>query len=163
MNSRVKIRAVRKNDIKQILGIAEQVYQMVQKQRSNQFGKLMEFSHSADFYLNAIGSKESVIFVAEMAKGELVGYVYAAIETQPDDLISIPYLSINEIAVKRAYQGMGIGKSLLQRAERWAKEKGITVIQLATWEFNQPALSFFKNLGYRTIMRKMEKVLSNEM
>ncbi len=55
MNNRVKIRTVRKNDIKQILGIAEQVYQMVQNHRSNQFGKLMEFPHSADFYLHAIG------------------------------------------------------------------------------------------------------------
>ncbi len=115
------------------------------------------------FICTQSGSKESVIFVAETARDELVGYVYATIETQPDDLISIPYLSINEIAVKRASQGMGIGKSLLQRAERWAIEKGITVIQLATWEFNQPALRFFKNSGYRTIMRKMEKVLRDEM
>lgn len=42
---------------------------------------------------------------------------------------------------------------------KWAKENKIKVIQLATWEFNADAIKFFKKLGYKTIMRKMEKVL----
>lgn len=89
----------------------------------------------------------------------MIGYIYATIETKPDDLITIPYVSVDEIAVKTKYQSLGIGKLLLDRVHRWTRQHGIRVIQLAVWEFNKKAFSFYEKMGYVTIMRKMEKVL----
>lgn len=94
----IKIRIAKDKDIKQIYSIAKQVHKMVSQYGSKFFGKLREFSGKPNDYLKLISSRDSVLFVAE--EKTVVGYVYATIEKQPDDLIGIPYVSVNEIAVK---------------------------------------------------------------
>jgi ribosomal protein S18 acetylase RimI-like enzyme len=43
--------------------------------------------------------------------------------------------------------------------ESWAHEKGMKVIQLAVAESNLSAFKLYEGLGYRTVMRKMQKEL----
>jgi ribosomal protein S18 acetylase RimI-like enzyme len=149
----------KKEDVEQILFIAKQVNKIIQQHRSEFFGKLIEFRGTPHLYLQAMMAKDSTIFVAEGKKGDVVGYVYATIERKPDDLITIPYVAVNEIAVKTKCQGSGIGKLLLDYVQEWARKNGIYVIQLAVWEFNKRAINLYEKIGYKTIMRKMEKVL----
>ncbi|MBT9142915.1 MAG: Spermidine/spermine N(1)-acetyltransferase [Syntrophomonadaceae bacterium] len=155
----IQIRMAKEEDIEQILSIAKQVNKMIQQHRSEFFGKLREFRRTPYFYSQAIRAKDSIIFVAEEKKGDVVGYVYATIERKQDDLITIPCVSVNEIAVKTKYQGSGVGKFLMDYVHEWTHKNGIHVIQLAVWEFNKGALKLYEKMGYKTIMRKMEKVL----
>ncbi len=113
---------------------------------------------TADFYRRALNSPDAVIFVA-VVNGKLAGYVYAEVEKRQDDLISIPRVSINELAVHRDYRKAGTGKKLMQIVEAWARSKGINVLHLDVWEVNSDAIAFYEKLGYQPILRKMEKRL----
>lgn len=155
----MRIRPAIKKDIPQILRIAKQVYRMIAKNRLKYFGNLGECSKTADFYQKAMNSKNGIVFVAEKGKDRVVGYVYASIERLPDDLIAIPHISVDELVVDEKNRRSKIGSALIAKISEWAKEKGLNVLQLAVWEFNKSAIAFYKKMGYKTIMRKMEKVL----
>lgn len=155
----VQIRKAKKEDIEKIITIAKEVQKIIQQYRTPFRKKVREFNQPRVFYLKAIRAKNSIVLVAETIKGDIAGYVYANIEKTPDDLINVPYVSINTIAVKRRYQGFGIGRRLIEHIHKWTREKKIKVIRLSVWEFNKKALKFYKKMGYKTIMRKMEKTL----
>lgn len=56
---------------------------------------------------------------------------------------------IEDVIVSRAYQGKGIGASLLRAAEAWAKEHGLTRLQLLADRANTPALEFYDRMGWQ--------------
>ena len=91
---------------------------------------------------------------------KLAGFVLAMIMEEPDDLINIPYVSINELAVDKEFRGSGIGTALMKKIEDWALENDINIVQLNVWEFNKKAKTLYEKLGFKTIQCQMEKVLS---
>lgn len=60
------------------------------------------------------------------------------------------YMKINGLAVKKGYQGKGIGKMLIQQIEDVAHQKGITSIGLATGFQRKQAHAFYEHLGYES-------------
>ncbi|HOR46544.1 MAG TPA: GNAT family N-acetyltransferase [Caldisericia bacterium] len=98
-------------------------------------------------------------FVAK-ENGKLAGFVLAMIIEEPDDLINVPYVSINELAVSKEFQGSGVGTTLMKRVEEWALENDINIVQLNVWEFNRKAKTLYEKLGFKTIQCQMEKILS---
>lgn len=43
--------------------------------------------------------------------------------------------------------------------ETWAVSKCASSIELNVYEFNQEAISFYEGLGYKTLSRKMNKLI----
>lgn len=157
-NNSVKIRPADRNDVNRIVLIAAQVSEMIQKKRARLFGGLREFKKDKNFYLKQLRKKDRIIYVAVM-NDRIMGYAYAVIERKPDDLISIPYVSFDELAIDKRYRGLGIGSKLIDTVQRWASHKKVKAIQLGVWEFNEDTIKLYERFGYKTIMRKMEKVL----
>ncbi len=52
--------------------------------------------------------------------------------------------------VSPTHRRQGIGFSLMQLAEAWAKERGDRQIGLQVFQQNQPALNLYEKLGYQT-------------
>jgi ribosomal-protein-alanine N-acetyltransferase len=73
----------------------------------------------------------------------LVGYICAV--EQDDEL------HIHNIAVRRSYHGRGIGRSLLNQAESWGRDKRKLCAILDVRKSNTAAISFYKTLGYEMI------------
>ena len=48
------------------------------------------------------------------------------------------------------YRRQGIGSALMRYAEDWARARGDRQIGLQVFQFNQPALSLYQQLGYET-------------
>ena len=71
----------------------------------------------------------------------------------PEDKIIIQYLLVDP-----EWQGKGVGRLLMEKAEEIAKEKGIKRIELMVLEGN-PAIGFYEKLGYRAFARVMFKDL----
>lgn len=155
----IKIRRAKREDIKEIIAIAGDLHRLVQSQRGRFFGRIGEFRETTASYWEILQKKGGVILVAESKDLGVVGYVYATIEKQPNDLIAIPYVSVQEIAVAKHQRRAKVGTLLMAKVHKWALENKLSVVQLATWEFNKAAVKFFEKLGYKTIMRKMEKRL----
>ncbi len=61
---------------------------------------------------------------------------------------------ITNLAVKKEWQGRGLGSSLLQAAERGALEKGCFLITLEVRESNEPALKLYRKHGFETAGRR---------
>lgn len=89
---------------------------------NNQFGSLERW--------------EYVGFYALDDKGELLGGVQGSFEW---DWVHIAHLWVKE-------QRCGLGKTLMQKIEDYAKEKGKTGIQLDTYDFQ--ARPFYEKMGY---------------
>lgn len=65
-------------------------------------------------------------------------------------------LHVDNLAAHPAVQGMGIGRQLLDFAERSAREGGIARLELYTNEVMTENISFYEHVGYREIARLTE-------
>jgi ribosomal protein S18 acetylase RimI-like enzyme len=76
------------------------------------------------------------------------------------------YFGILAIAVHPHYQGMGLGKALMDKSEAIATSGGFQVMRLSVNTHNQQAIHFYERLGWRKIPEgknwagHMEKTLS---
>ncbi len=110
-------------DMDRVVKIANQVHSYLASRRSSFFGRAREFSKSKTLYSDLFKKENNRFFVAKRWNSEVIGYVYIIIENQPDDLITIPYASIEEIAFDKRYRHWGVGKALMDRAGKWALAK----------------------------------------
>jgi len=72
-----------------------------------------------------------------------------------------PVVQISALVTKAEYRGLGIGKELIKKAEKWAKENGVNAIVLTSG--NRPeredAHQFYKHLGYSVSGFRFSKIL----
>ena len=85
------------------------------------------------------------IFVAEL-DGQVVGYVHL---NDYDLLYMPPMKNIMGIAVSKDHRRQGIGRLLLEAAERWARESGAAGVRLVSGETRVGAHAFYRALGYQ--------------
>lgn len=84
------------------------------------------------------------IYIAVVAD-KVVGYVHA----NNYDLLYSPHLkNIMGIAVSSDYKRNGIGKMLLDKIEKWARDTGAYGIRLVSGSTRAGAHAFYMNCGY---------------
>lgn len=107
-----------------------------------------------------ITGRDSDIFVA-VSDGDIVGCVVLMIREAPRIPILVPlqYVMIETIVVLTDARGAGLGRQLMASAEQWARERGIDRTELNVFEFNEGARTFYEELGYKTLSRRMVKRL----
>lgn len=82
------------------------------------------------------------------------------------------YYEIAKMAVTEAYQGLSIGKLLLNEALVWSKENGVKKLMLESNRKLKPALNLYKKVGFYEIPQdpnspydradiKMELIMDN--
>ena len=69
------------------------------------------------------------------------------------------YLMIEQLGVTKNSQKNGVGRSLMDLAEKIAKEKGCTMLVLDVWGFNENAIGFYEHLGFAERTRKLKKII----
>jgi ribosomal protein S18 acetylase RimI-like enzyme len=79
------------------------------------------------------------VFVATDGE-KLVGYV----GIHPHD----EYGHIIGMLVDERYRGRGVGRALLERALRWAREQKLPDISLLVFPHNEPALALYRSAGF---------------
>ena len=156
MNVPIEVRPAQAGDIGRVVEIALEVQEYAARERKTPAAQTVEFSMQAAHYEQLLVSKEHGFFVA-VSTGTVIGYALVAKETEPDDLTIEPRADVYELAVAGSRRGQGAGSLLLARVEQWAAQRGLGLVQLAVWEFNNDALRLYDRAGYRSIMRKLEK------
>lgn len=66
---------------------------------------------------------------------------------------------VDTLGVAEAWRGRGIGRRLMEAAERWSRQRGATEVQLSVWDFNKDALAFYEATGYEGGYRLLRKGL----
>jgi GNAT superfamily N-acetyltransferase len=91
--------------------------------------------------------KHRCIKVAEV-EGRVVGMCSAQllISTAQGGLVAL----IEDMVIKKDFQGRGIGRRLVAAIEQWARDHGATRLQLLADRDNHPALAFYKHLAWQS-------------
>lgn len=89
---------------------------------------------------------------------ELLGYVLITTKAK-DDLTGERQAYILDIAVKPGHRARGIATRLLERAEEYAKDRGLRYIGLTVAPGNEPALKLYQKLGYIEEWKRLAKRL----
>ena len=97
------------------------------------------------------------IFLAE--DPQPVGYVICRVVHSAGNpfMFARSYLYIDQLSVEPDYQGKGIGRALMDRADQLAEEQALPLVSLDTWSFNQGAYTFFHAMGYEIYNVRMWK------
>ncbi|HEX6109769.1 MAG TPA: GNAT family N-acetyltransferase [Ktedonobacteraceae bacterium] len=117
-------------------------------------------ARSQEFFAEILANEDVALFVVEH-EGALVGVIRCNVMNIPEVPVVVPrrFVLIQDIVVDESFRQQGIGQALIERVHRWAREKGVTEIELGVWEFNAAARSLYEKLGYRTTRRVMRKQL----
>jgi len=102
----------------------------------------------------------SAFLVAEDALGNPVGFVWC--KTERDYFIDMPVGHVIDIAVTKAGEGRGIGRALLDAAERWAESAGYPWLTLHVFEGNDRARRVYEKVGYVPEWTRMLKPLRSK-
>ena len=93
--------------------------------------------------------------------GLVLGYAFCQLtEVRGNQLLEdIKTLYIDDICVDENARGRHIGKALYEYVRDYAKSIGCNNITLNVWEGNDPAISFYKNMGMQVQKTTMEIIL----
>lgn len=156
----LSIRSADAGDLDSLTSIAEEVGMMHVKALPQVFRAPGDGSAWQESLMRGTEDENAGILVAELDR-EIVGFVQIDYRAAPNNpmLLNRHYAWIDQIGVKSEYRGRGIGKALMEAASSWARDMGADQIELNVWEFNQRAISFYEELGYKTASRRMWKTL----
>lgn len=102
--------------------------------------------------------EKAIVFVAEQPGGQVVGWVHVFVHRT----IEVdPSAEIGGLVVDESCRSKGVGRLLMERAERWAREKGCLAVTLRSNVIRERAHAFYENLGYTVIkaQKAFRKVL----
>jgi putative acetyltransferase len=95
-------------------------------------------------YLRAIKrSPHAAVYVAD-AGGEIVGRLSLARDTHPGS----PHVADLGLMVAATHRRQGIGRALLEQAVAWAREVGVTKLELHVFPHNAPAIRLYETFGF---------------
>jgi len=91
-------------------------------------------------------SAASAMLVADRQPG-VVGILL--LETRRDYFTDEAHGHVAILAVAREAEGQGVGRALLDAAERWGRQQGFRRLTLAVFADNQRAKQFYERQGWR--------------
>lgn len=103
--------------------------------------------------LKAYINDNSAIVIGAFLNGKLAGFIWLF----KYNFFYETRLHINQIVVDNDHRGKGIGKLLMQEAEKQARQLGVETIDLFVSEKNYRALQMYANIGFKTERRLLKK------
>jgi RimJ/RimL family protein N-acetyltransferase len=95
-------------------------------------------------YLKAVRRHpDAAVFVAETEAG-IVGRLSVARDPHP----ASRHVADLGLMVAAGARRQGIGKALLEQAVRWARQSGVTKLELHVFPWNEPALRLYESFGF---------------
>ena len=94
--------------------------------------------------------------------GKVLGYAFCKVSEVKDDLLlqDLKTIYVDDICVDETARGKHVGKALFAFVHDYALSIGCHNITLNVWEGNEPALSFYRNMGMQVQKTTMEMILS---
>jgi ribosomal protein S18 acetylase RimI-like enzyme len=89
--------------------------------------------------------------------GRVVGVLF--VSTRADYFTGRPHAHVEVLALDPGSQGQGLGRQLMEEAERWARGMAYGAITLNVFDGNTRALTLYERHGYRTETRHLWKAL----
>lgn len=152
------IRKANKNDIQRILELLHQVNMVHHEIRPDLF-KPNTTKYDERELLALLADELKPVFVFD--QGTVLGYAFCQVKEVKDDLLlqDIKTLYVDDICVDEKARGKHVGTALFNHVREYAATIGCRNITLNVWEGNDPALTFYRNMGMQVQKTTMEIVL----
>ena len=152
------IRKANKNDIGRIIELLHQVNMVHHEIRPDLF-KSYTTKYNEQELEALLDNDSKPIFVYD--DGEVLGHAFCQITDVKSHrlLQDAKTLYIDDICVDEKARGKHVGKALYEFVRDYAKSIGCYNITLNVWEANDPALSFYKNMGMKIQKTGMEEII----
>ena len=149
------IRKATINDIERIIDLLHQVDMVHHHIRPDLF-KPYTTKYNEQELEALLGDDSKPVFVYD--DGQVLGHAFCLITEVKDDklLQDIKTLYIDDICVDEKARGKHVGKALYEYVRVYAMSIGCNNIILNVWEGNDPALSFYRNMGMKVQKTTME-------
>jgi ribosomal protein S18 acetylase RimI-like enzyme len=108
----------------------------------------------ARFLISQLDDPDSMIFVAEV-DGAVVGYCYAVVEPMSWKELRDEAGFISDLALDPAARRQGAGRTLVEAAIQWFRERKLARVMLWTSTQNAAARELFLGAGFRPTMTEM--------
>ena len=150
------VRFAHKGDILGINAIRKEVSMLHAEGRPDIFkaGFGAELENRLSEYISG-ADKRAVVFEQD---GEIRGFAMLTFAERPESAYTLPrkFIHIEEFGTASKYRHMGIGKAMTDFIAEFGKMNGFPKIELDVWEFNEAAMQFYENMGYKVYRRFME-------
>jgi GNAT superfamily N-acetyltransferase len=96
------------------------------------------------------------VFIAEVDSLP-VGYAYAEVIHRPETSFHFAYdmVYLHHISVRSTHRKRGLGRALMDAVRLAATEKGISLLALDVWTFNEEARLFFRRQGFTSYNERL--------
>ena len=103
----------------------------------------------AHIYEEFDGENSDVIVAT--VDGEIAGFATVQYIRRPETPYTLArdFYRVEEFGVDAAYRRQGVATALVDYIRRDAREKGFNRIELDAWAFNEGALTFYENVGFK--------------
>lgn len=154
------IRKANKNDIGSIIELLHQVNMVHHEIRPDLF-KSYTTKYNEQELEALLDNDSKPIFVYD--DGEVLGHAFCQItDVKSHKLLQdAKTLYIDDICVDEKARGKHVGKALYEFVRDYAKSIGCYNMTLNVWEGNDPALSFYKNMGMKVQKTGMEEIIKS--
>lgn len=134
--SALLIRVVFKSDVPGLAELADQLgYASKPEEIARRLNVLIEL-------------EDQKVFVAEAAETGVVGWVQVI---EAHRLVSEPFAELGGLVVEQGWRGQGVGSLLLERAESWARARGLTLMRVNSNTARLGVPAFYESHGYKLI------------
>ena len=122
------------------------------RERPDRFRPTDRPARSRRLFDRHLADPDQALFVAEVDDA-----VVGLVRVQALERLEVPdvpaltprrYAMVQELVVAQSHQRRGIATRLMSEAHRWARDRGLTQVGLSVYDFNQPALRLYQELGY---------------
>jgi GNAT superfamily N-acetyltransferase len=143
----VRVRQFRSDDVGSVAGLSEQLGYpaSIEETKRRLTGIETDPAHA--------------VYVAELSAGEVVGWVhvYAC-----DLIVAERQAMVGGLVIDERVRRRGIGRLLMEKAERWARQHRCLSISLRTNVIRNDAHEFYKRIGYQRVktQHKFQKQLN---
>jgi GNAT superfamily N-acetyltransferase len=101
-----------------------------------------------------IAGPEGAILVAGGSEAKIIGLVVLVERLVPAIVVrdAKHFVEIRELVVSKPARRRGVGRSLIDAAKMWARERNIWNLEVSAWSFNVETIEFYRKVGFqRTI------------
>jgi ribosomal protein S18 acetylase RimI-like enzyme len=151
----MNIRKAHQEDLPKVQELSAELFAFEQ-QRDPDLKMDWPHKEGAAYFAERIEGKDGVCFVAEENE-VIVGYLTGAVEEPPLEWRPILRAEAENMLIKEAFRGQGIGSSLMAEFIAWAKERGAKRIFTSVYADNESSLRFHQHLGFKSYAVELER------
>jgi ribosomal protein S18 acetylase RimI-like enzyme len=151
------IRKARPKDCDEVIKLLKQISQLHHIGRPDIFKPGVSKYNAEDLRVKFTDPLEYIIVAAD-EEDHVLGYAFSYYEIKHDSrlLVDRKILYLDDLCVDDACRGKNIGSQLFDATLSHARETGCDSLELNVWDFNSPAVRFYKKHGMTVKYSRME-------